>query len=107
MGNERVQEPNSCQKEAESDRTGRWGTEKGKKGLEKKGESGKLKESSSCFSDMGLVIEYHVRAPSFSSDLVQAVTKQGFVFRRRLLLSASGVREKNQRICMERFKVLD
>lgn len=37
VGNERVWEPNRCQEEAVSDRTGRWGTEKGKRGWKRKG----------------------------------------------------------------------
>jgi len=38
----------------------RWsrevGSRKGKKGLDKEGKGGKLKEGSSCFSEMGLLI---------------------------------------------------
>lgn len=42
----------------------RWsrevGSRKGTKGLGKEGKAGKLKEVPSCFSEMGLVIEYSV-----------------------------------------------
>lgn len=66
------------------------GRRKGKKGLEKEGKDGKLKEISSCFSETGVVIESSVwttsahrtedllywRAPSLDSNVVQAGTKQ-------------------------------
>ena len=64
MGNERVWKSNLLSGGSSVRWSREVGSRKGKKGLEKEGKGGKLKEVSSCFSQMGWVIEYSVRITS-------------------------------------------